>query len=42
VAQSFNGKIQLDKINAGKINWEKVGKVAQQAGKVIKFALALI
>ena len=42
VAQSFNGKIQLDKINAGKINWDKIGKVAQQAGKVIKFALALI
>lgn len=42
VAQSFNGKIQLDQLNAGKINWDKIGKVAQTAGKVIKFALALI
>lgn len=42
VAQSFNGKIQLDQLNAGKVNWDKIGKVAQTAGKVIKFALALI
>ncbi len=42
VAQSFNGKIQLDQLNAGKINWDKIGKMAQTAGKVIKFALALI
>lgn len=42
VAESFNGKIQLDKINAGKVNWDKIGKFAQSAGKVLKFALALI
>jgi len=42
VAETFNGKIQLDKINAGKINWDKLGKLAGSAGKILKFALALI
>lgn len=42
VAQSFNGKIQLDQLNSKKINWEKIGKFALSAGKILKFALALI
>ena len=42
VAQSFDGKIQLDQLNAKKINWEKIGKFATTAGKILKFALALI
>ncbi|PKP23193.1 MAG: hypothetical protein CVU05_00505 [Bacteroidetes bacterium HGW-Bacteroidetes-21] len=42
VAESFNGKIQLDKVNAGKVNWDKLGKFAQSASKVLKFALALV
>lgn len=42
VAESFDGKIILNEVNAKKINWQKIGKFAAKAGKILTFALALI